>query len=149
MAPEPVVLQLLEALAITSDDDMHEAIIRVDLSGNRSISATLVARLLELYPNITTLALFHTSSNLPLQSLSSVLTWKSGIELHHSELFSAAFVDTRSRAWHDEPYQGHISSILNHAPQAIGTVDRVLFLSIMQGIPKQGDPLRLQGGALK
>lgn len=147
--PEPVVSQLLEALAIASDDDMHEAIIRVDLSGNRSISATLVARLLELYPNVTTLTLFHTSSNLSLQSLSSVLTWKSGIELHHSELFSAAFVDTEPGDWHDEPYQGHISSILNHAPQAIGTVDRVLFLSIMQDIPKQDDPLRLQGGGLK
>jgi hypothetical protein len=145
-----MVAQLIEAdAAAAADDNMHEAVTSVDLSGNSSISAAIVARLLELHPNIATLTLFHTSSNLPLQDLSKVLTGKSGVELHHSELFSATFVDAKSRAWGDEPYQGRLTSVPNYAAPAARTVDRVHFLSIMRDIPKEDHSLRLPGGGLK
>ncbi len=154
--PEPVVVQVLEALAVAGRDDNdddkdeheHEAVTAADLSGNSSISPALVAKLLELYPGITTLTLMHTSRNLPLQALSPVLAGRGGLELRHSELYSAVF-DFASQDWDEGPYRGRLSSLPNYAAPTAGTVDRALFLSLRQEAVQADDLPRLPGGGLK
>lgn len=140
---ELAVSKLLDTLASANNGGIQQqAITRVDLSGNRSIGPALVARLLTLCPNITTLTLLHTSSsNLPLQSLLEVLAYKERIiELHHSELFSAAFdYSSYEEASNDNtPRKEPFSTLPNYHP-AVRTVDRVVFLSIIMqdGIPKR------------
>ncbi|KAK3343544.1 hypothetical protein B0T25DRAFT_554597 [Lasiosphaeria hispida] len=167
---EPAVAELLETLSA----DCRQVITRVDISGNRNIGSTLVAKLLDLYPNIAVLTLLHTCPrNLSLASLHDLLANKDGgayVELHHSELFSAAFTRMLTPVVSGDksgsaPYQSLLGSLPNyHAPG--GTVNRVLFLSVQMedDIPKPsrrfaydgedfGDPypqpLRLPGGGLR
>lgn len=139
-----MVIQLIEAIVTNS---LHDAVSSVDLSGNGNIGAATVTRLLELYPNSTTLTLFHTSSNLTLRDLSSILEGKTDIKLHHSELFSAAFVDTAG-PWDDEQYVGSLATFPNRAAPA-GTLNDILFLSTREEIAKEAHPLRLKCGGLK
>ena len=162
--PESTISRLLDTL-VSSHSDVRQAVARVDLSGNRSIGPALVARLLSLCPNISILTVLHTSPrNLPLRSLLEVLASKEKMELHHSELFSAAYTEAAASG-DDAPYQGPLSSLPSYYHPAAGTIEQVVFLSttMQDGIPMSSDEweeridhpdidprtLRLPGGGLR
>ncbi|KAK3393400.1 hypothetical protein B0H63DRAFT_443647 [Podospora didyma] len=108
--PEAMVLTLLETQA--AGEATQQAITQVDISGNQSVGLELVSRLLEQYPKTTVLSLLHTSpEKIPLVLLFRALCEQDvrAVELHHCDLFSAAFTS--------ELTQSSLGSLPNyHAP---------------------------------
>jgi hypothetical protein len=116
------------------------------LSCNQNVSVALVAKLLVLYPKITTLTAVQTP-NLPFEAISKALVGKSQIELYHSDLFRAAFDKPSSRESWKHKFISSLATVPNHTAPA-GTVNQIIFLSINRDIRKNSS-LRLKGGGLK
>lgn len=123
-------------------------ITQVDFSGNHNISLGVASRLLDLYPNVASLTLLHSSSKkIPLVSLHKILAARDGgnIELHHSKLNSAFLISALSPPnrgrLSNALFQGPLSSLPSYHYAPGGTADQVVFLSITMkdGVPKPSE----------
>src|SRR5262249_25761120 len=112
-------------MQVVGDNTRMQEVASVDLSCNTNVSVALVAKLLVLFPNITTLVAVHTA-RLPFEALSKTLVERNQIELYHSDVFRASFDKIPFGSILQKDFIPRLANLPNHnAPN--GTLSQILF----------------------
>jgi hypothetical protein len=111
-------------LQVVQENTCRQEVTLLDLSCNSNVSIALMAKLLVMCPNITTLTAVHTA-NLPFEALSKALVGRRQIELYHSDHFWAAFDVPTLRSYCEHRFIPCLANLSNHnAPN--GTLSQII-----------------------